>query len=70
MLQKFHQIKVNTQGQDLYNFTSKVDSWIKNEKLDTGILNIKANNFRVLNGAGTQVQIQTDQKITLICLIY
>ena len=40
MLQKFHQIKVNTQGQDLYNFTSKVDSWIKNEKLDTGILNI------------------------------
>ena len=40
MLQKFHQIKVNTQGQDLYNFTSKVESWIKNEKLDTGILNI------------------------------
>ena len=40
MLQKFHQIKVNTQGQDLYNFTSKVDSWIKNEKLNTGILNI------------------------------
>ena len=34
MLQKLHQIKVNTQGQDLYNFTSKVDSWIKNEKLD------------------------------------
>ena len=30
MLQKFHQIKVNTQGQDLYNFTSKVDNWIKN----------------------------------------
>ena len=40
MLQKLHQIKVNTQGQDLYNFTSKVDSWIKNEKLGTGILNI------------------------------
>ena len=40
MLQKFHQIKVNTQGQDLYNFTSKVDGWIKNEKLGTGILNI------------------------------
>ena len=40
MLQKFHQIKINTQGQDLYNFTSKVDSWIKNEKLNTGILNI------------------------------
>ena len=40
MLQKLHQIKVNTQGQDLYNFTSKVDSWIKNEKLITGILNI------------------------------
>ena len=40
MLQKFHKIKVKTHGQNLYNFTQEVNSWIKNEKLVTGILNI------------------------------
>ena len=40
MLQKFHKIEVKTHGQNLYNFTQEVNSWIKNEKLVTGILNI------------------------------
>ena len=40
MLQKFHKIEIRTKGQNLYNFTSNVQYWVKKEKLDTGILNI------------------------------
>ena len=40
MFQKFHKIEVRTKGQNLYNFTSNVQNWVKKEKLDTGILNI------------------------------
>ena len=37
MFQKFHKIEVRTKGQNLYNFTSNVQNWVKKEKLDTGI---------------------------------
>ena len=40
MLQFFHQIKINTNGQNLYDFTSDVTNWIKEKKLINGILNI------------------------------
>ena len=40
MFQKFHKIEVRTKGQNLYNFTSNVQNWVKKEKLETGILNI------------------------------
>ncbi len=40
MIQKFHQIEVNTKGQKLYNFTSNISRWIKSEKLNNGILTI------------------------------
>ena len=40
MFQKFHKIEVKTKGQNLYNFTSNVQNWVKKEKLETGILNI------------------------------
>ena len=61
MLQKLHQIKVNTQGQDLYNFTSKVDSWIKNEKLGTGILNINI----LHTSASLMIQENADPDVTV-----
>lgn len=40
MLQKFYQIKLNTQGQGLYNFTDSVEAWLKEQKINNGILNI------------------------------
>ena len=40
MFQKTHEIKIKTKGQNLYNFTSNISKWIKNEKLNNGILNI------------------------------
>ena len=40
MIQKFHQLEINTKGRKLYNFTSSVQQWIKNEDFSKGILNI------------------------------
>ena len=40
MIQKFHQLEINTKGRKLYNFTSSVQQWIKNEEFNKGILNI------------------------------
>ena len=40
MIQKFHQLEIKTKGRNLYNFTSSVQQWIKNEDFDKGILNI------------------------------
>ena len=40
MFQKTHEIKIKTKGQNLYNFTSNISTWIKNEKFNNGILNI------------------------------
>ena len=40
MQQIFHEIKINTQGQGLYDFTEKTISWLNNQKIKNGILNI------------------------------
>ena len=40
MFQKTHEIKIKTKGQNLYNFTSNISKWIKDEKFNNGILNI------------------------------
>jgi len=32
MQQIFHEIKIKTQGQGLYNFTEQTLSWLKNQK--------------------------------------
>tara|TARA_B100001971_G_C17835175_1_gene355807 strand:- start:114 stop:533 length:420 start_codon:yes stop_codon:yes gene_type:complete len=40
MKQLFHEIKINTKGQGLYNFTEKTKSWIDKQKVNNGILNI------------------------------
>ena len=40
MKQFFHENKINTKGQGLYDFTSKTVSWIEKQKIKNGILNI------------------------------
>ena len=40
MDQIFHEIKINTQGQGLYDFTNKTVSWLNKQKIDNGMLNI------------------------------
>ena len=40
MDQIFHEIKINTKGQRLYNFTNETTTWLKKQKINNGILNI------------------------------
>ena len=40
MDQIFHEIKINTNGQGLYDFTEKTTSWLNKQKIVNGILNI------------------------------
>ena len=40
MKQLFHEIKINTEGQGFYDFTSKILSWLNKQEIKNGILNI------------------------------
>ena len=40
MQQIFHEIKINTKGQGLYDFTNETVSWLDKQKVNNGILNI------------------------------
>ena len=40
MDQIFHEIKINTKGQGLYDFTNQTVSWLNKQKINNGILNI------------------------------
>ena len=40
MKQLFHEIKINTKGQGLYDFTSETISWFNKQEIKNGILNI------------------------------
>ena len=40
MQQLFHEIKINTKGQGLYDSTSKTTSWIDEQEIKNGLLNI------------------------------
>ena len=40
MQQAFHEIKISTNGQGLYDFTNQTISWIGDQKINNGILNI------------------------------
>ena len=40
MQQIFHEIKINTIGQGLYDFTNQTKSWLYKQKINNGILNI------------------------------
>ena len=40
MIQKFYNLIIKTNGQKLYDFTSKTVEWIKDNKLQNGIINL------------------------------
>ena len=40
MKQEFFDLKINTNGQKLYNFTDKIINWIKKNDFKNGILNL------------------------------
>ena len=40
MEQTFHEIKIKTKGQGLYNFTDKTLDWLNAQRIKNGILNI------------------------------
>ena len=40
MQQVFHEIKLNTNGQGLYDFTDRTCDWLNKQKIKNGILNI------------------------------
>ena len=40
MQQKFHEIKIKTNGQGFYDFTKQTISWINKQNINNGILNI------------------------------
>jgi secondary thiamine-phosphate synthase enzyme len=39
MQQAFHEIKINTKGQGLYDFTKKTVLWLNKQKITNGMLN-------------------------------
>ncbi len=40
MKQKFFNLEINTNGQDLYEFTDQINLWIRKNKFKEGILNL------------------------------
>ena len=40
MIQKFSEIKIKTNGQNLYNFSNEILEWIKINQFNNGILNL------------------------------
>ena len=40
MQQIFHEIQIKTKGQGLYDFTNETVSWLNEQKINNGILNI------------------------------
>ena len=40
MQQAFHEIKINTKGQGLYDFTEITNKWLGDQKIKNGMLNI------------------------------
>ncbi len=40
MKQKFFNLEINTNGQDLYEFTDQINLWIEKNKFKEGILNL------------------------------
>ena len=40
MRQEFFNLELNTNGQSLYEFTNQTNKWVKNNKLNNGMINI------------------------------
>tara|TARA_B100000674_G_scaffold404529_1_gene350974 strand:- start:817 stop:1236 length:420 start_codon:yes stop_codon:yes gene_type:complete len=59
MKQKFFNLEIKTNGQNLYDFTSKTIRWIKENKLNNGILNLSI----LHTSASIIVQENADQDV-------
>ena len=59
MRQKFFNLEIKTNGQNLYDFTSKTIRWIKKNKLNNGILNLSI----LHTSASIIVQENADQDV-------
>ncbi len=59
MRQKFFNLEIKTNGQNLYDFTSKTIRWIKENKLNNGILNLSI----LHTSASIIVQENADQDV-------
>ena len=40
MKQEFFNLRIDTEGQKLYNFTNQINDWIKKNDFQNGILNL------------------------------
>ena len=59
MQQVFHEIIINTKGQDLYDFTDQTALWVSKQKISNGILNINI----LHTSASLIIQENTDQDV-------
>jgi len=61
MRQEFFNLEINTNGQNLYEFTNQTNKWIKDNKFNNGIINISIQHTSasliIQENADTDVQI-------------
>ena len=62
MIQKFNNLKINTSGQKLYEFTDQTINWISENKFKNGILNlsIKHTSASLIVQENADPDVQTD----------
>ena len=62
MIQKFYNLKINTNGQKLYEFTNKTIDWINSSKFNDGIINISIQHTSasLLVQENADIDVQTD----------
>ena len=59
MQQIFHEITIKTKGQGLYDFTEQTLNWLKDQKINNGILNINI----LLTSASLVIQENADPDV-------
>ena len=66
MIQEFHNLQINTNGQKLYEFTGQTIQWIKENKFKDGILNLSIQH----TSASLIVQENADPDVQIDLLHY
>ena len=71
MRQKFYNLKINTNGQKLYEFTDETEEWINNNKFKNGIINlsIQHTSASLIVQENADPDVQKDL-INYFCLLY
>ena len=62
MMQEFYNLKINTSGQKLYEFTDKTIEWVKKNNFKNGILNlsIQHTSASIIVQENADPDVQTD----------